>query len=50
MVVSLRVDIRGTENSQGIFSDESSYQELHDGLQILEWIEKQSRSSGKIVS
>ncbi|CAF1082531.1 unnamed protein product [Rotaria sordida] len=47
--VSIRVDIRGTGNSQGIFDDEYSEQELSDGLKILEWIQNQKWSNGKVV-
>ncbi|CAF4835932.1 unnamed protein product [Rotaria sp. Silwood1] len=47
--VSIRVDIRGTGNSQGIFDDEYSEQEQSDGLKILKWIEKQEWSNGKVV-
>ncbi|CAF4673782.1 unnamed protein product, partial [Rotaria socialis] len=48
--VSLRVDIRGTGNLQGIFDDEYSEQELSDGLKILEWIQNQTWSNGKNLS
>jgi predicted acyl esterase len=47
--VSIRVDIRGTGNSQGLFDDEYSDQEQSDGLKILEWIEKQKWSNGKVI-
>ncbi|CAM2722027.1 unnamed protein product [Rotaria socialis] len=47
--VSLRVDIRGTGNSQGIFDDEYSEQELSDGLKILDWIQNQTWSNGKTI-
>jgi len=46
---ALRVDIRGTGNSEGLFNDEYSTQEQSDALEILEWIEKQSWSNGKVV-
>lgn len=48
--VSLRVDIRGSGNSQGHFDDEYSVQELSDALEILQWIDKQSWSNGKVGS
>lgn len=48
--VSLRVDRRGTGNSQGSFDDEYSEQEQTDGLQILQWIDKQIWSNGKVFS
>ncbi|CAF3562233.1 unnamed protein product [Adineta steineri] len=47
--VSLRVDIRGTGNSQGIFDDEYSHQEHTDMLQTLQWIQNQIWSNGKVV-
>ncbi|CAF3607308.1 unnamed protein product [Rotaria sp. Silwood1] len=47
--VSIRVDIRGTGNSQGVFDDEYSEQELSDGLKILDWIQNQTWSNGKVV-
>ncbi|CAF2658716.1 unnamed protein product [Rotaria sp. Silwood2] len=47
--VSIRVDIRGTGNSQGIFGDEYSEEELSDGLKILDWIQNQTWSNGKVV-
>ena len=64
--VSIRVDIRGTGNSQGfrfhiftyfhclffssgLFDDEYSEQELSDGLKILQWIENQKWSNGKVI-
>src|SRR3954452_13738273 len=34
--VGVRVDIRGTGNSDGICVDESSEQELADGLEVIE--------------
>lgn len=33
---------------KGIFDDEYSQQELSDGLKILEWIQNQSWSNGKV--
>lgn len=33
----------------GLFDDEYSFQEQSDGLQILEWIGKQTWSNGKVV-
>lgn len=46
--VSCRVDRRGTGNSQGLFDDEYSLEEQSDGLQILQWIEQQIWSNGKV--
>ncbi|CAF4053184.1 unnamed protein product, partial [Rotaria sordida] len=47
--VSVRIDIRGSGNSEGIFDDEYSYQERADCTEILEWIAEQTWSNGKIV-
>jgi predicted acyl esterase len=47
--VSLRVDMRGSGNSEGIFKDEYTFQEQSDGLEILHWIENQSWSNGKVI-
>ncbi|WP_028783923.1 CocE/NonD family hydrolase [Thalassobacillus devorans] len=43
---SIRVDIRGTGNSDGILLDEYTKQEQDDALDILTWIEKQPWSTG----
>ncbi|MFP4033745.1 MAG: CocE/NonD family hydrolase, partial [Desulfococcaceae bacterium] len=43
----LRVDIRGSGDSEGVLADEYLAGELEDGLRILEWIEKQPWSDGK---
>ncbi|CAF1350537.1 unnamed protein product [Rotaria sordida] len=47
--VSVRIDIRGSGNSEGIFDDEYSCQEQADCTEILEWIAEQTWSNGKIV-
>ncbi|MGM0771849.1 MAG: CocE/NonD family hydrolase [Halobacteriota archaeon] len=44
----LRVDLRGSGDSEGILSDEYLQQELDDGLEILKWAAKQSWCTGKI--
>ena len=46
--VAIRVDRRGTGNSQGFFDDEYSQQEIKDGLNILQWIQQQSWSNRKV--
>jgi len=45
---ALRVDIRGSGNSEGVLHDEYLKQEHEDALEILSWIEKQSWCSGNI--
>jgi hypothetical protein len=34
---------------KGLFDDEYSSQEQSDGLQILQWIDKQTWSNGKVI-
>jgi uncharacterized protein len=46
--VGVRVDIRGTGNSDGICSDEYSEQELVDGLEVIAWIAAQPWCDGKV--
>jgi len=43
----VRVDIRGTGNSEGILYDEYLKQEQDDALEILDWIEAQPWCSGE---
>ncbi|RSK32629.1 CocE/NonD family hydrolase [Bhargavaea beijingensis] len=45
---SIRVDIRGTGDSDGILYDEYLKQEQDDALEILEWIEQQPWSTGSV--
>ena len=42
----VRVDIRGSGNSEGILTDEYLQQELDDGLDILAWIAAQPWCDG----
>lgn len=44
----LRVDLRGSGDSEGILRDEYLQQELDDGLEILRWIAVQSWSDGSV--
>ena len=46
--VGVRVDIRGTGNSDGICKDEYSEQELLDGLEVIAWIADQPWCDGKV--
>jgi putative CocE/NonD family hydrolase len=44
----VRVDLRGSGESDGILTDEYLEQELQDGVEILQWIAKQTWCSGQI--
>jgi putative CocE/NonD family hydrolase len=44
----VRVDIRGTGESDGLLSDEYSQQELDDALEVIEWLAAQSWCSGAV--
>ncbi|MBP1908288.1 CocE/NonD family hydrolase [Methanolobus bombayensis] len=44
----LRVDLRGSGDSEGILKDEYLNQELKDGIDILKWTAAQSWCTGKI--
>ncbi len=44
----LRVDARGCGDSEGLFDDEYSEQELQDGVDIIHWIAKQPWCNGKL--
>jgi uncharacterized protein len=45
---SVRVDIRGSGESEGVLSDEYSRQELDDGLEVIAWLAAQSWCSGAV--
>ncbi|MGJ9382079.1 CocE/NonD family hydrolase [Salipaludibacillus sp. CF4.18] len=45
---SIRVDIRGAGDSDGILLDEYLKQEQDDALEVLDWIEKQPWSTGSV--
>jgi len=45
---AVRVDLRGSGDSEGILRDEYLQQELDDGLEILKWIAAQPWCSGEI--
>jgi putative CocE/NonD family hydrolase len=47
-VAFVRVDIRGTGNSEGVKDDEYSVPELDDGVQIIAWLARQSWSNGSV--
>ena len=44
----LRVDLRGSGDSQGILSDEYLPRELEDGVEIIRWISEQPWCSGEV--
>ncbi len=44
----VRVDIRGTGNSEGVIVDEYDVPELNDGLQVIAWLARQSWSNGSV--
>ena len=45
---SIRVDIRGNGDSQGIMLDEYTSQELNDAVEVINWLAKQPWCSGKV--
>lgn len=45
---SVRVDIRGTGSSEGLFDDEYSPAELDDGIAVIEWLAAQPWCTGKV--
>ncbi len=45
---SIRVDIRGTGDSEGVYTDEYSESELSDGEAVLDWIAAQPWSTGDV--
>ena len=46
--VCIRIDMRGTGDSDGIMFDEYLPQEIEDGLEIINWITKQKWSDGNV--
>lgn len=44
----VRVDIRGTGDSEGVIHDEYSDQELQDAVDAIDWLAQQSWSTGKV--
>ncbi|MFK4067565.1 CocE/NonD family hydrolase [Streptomyces sp. NPDC029674] len=45
---SVRVDVRGHGNSEGLPTDEYSAQELADGVEVVHWLAAQPWSTGKV--
>lgn len=46
--VAIRVDLRGSGASEGVLTDEYLPQELDDGVEILNWLEKQPWCDGNV--
>ncbi len=44
----VRVDLRGSGDSDGVLEDEYLQQELDDGIAILEWLERQPWCNGRV--
>jgi hypothetical protein len=44
---SIRVDIRGTGESEGLLADEYTKQEQDDGCEVIDWISKQPWCGGR---
>jgi uncharacterized protein len=47
-VAFVRVDIRGTGNSEGVMVDEYNVPELTDGVQVIAWLAAQPWSNGSV--
>lgn len=45
---AVRVDVRGSGDSDGVLSDEYSQQELDDGLEVIAWLAAQPWCSGAV--
>lgn len=46
--VSVRVDVRGSGNSDGTLTDEYSEQEIVDGVAVIEWLARQPWCNGRV--
>ena len=45
---AVRVDVRGTGDSEGLMLDEYDLPELHDGVAVVAWLARQSWCNGKV--
>jgi hypothetical protein len=45
---SVRVDLRGSGDSEGVLQDEYLQQELDDGVEVLHWLAQQSWCNGRV--
>ncbi|MCP5087113.1 MAG: CocE/NonD family hydrolase [Rhodobacteraceae bacterium] len=46
--VCVRVDMRGCGDSEGLFDDEYSEQEISDGIEVVNWLASQDWCSGQV--
>ncbi len=46
--ISVRVDIRGSGESEGVLTDEYTKQEQDDAIEIIEWLQHQPWCNGKV--
>jgi putative CocE/NonD family hydrolase len=46
--ISLRIDIRGSGDSEGVLHDEYLQRELEDGIEIINWLADQQWCSGEV--
>lgn len=46
--VSVRVDLRGSGDSEGVMGDEYSPQELSDAVEVIDWLAEQSWCDGNV--
>ena len=46
--VCIRVDVRGSGDSEGILTDEYTAQELEDGYHVVEWVARQRWCNGRV--
>lgn len=44
----IRVDLRGSGDSEGVLTDEYLQQELDDGVEVIQWLSEQSWCSGNV--
>ena len=44
----VRVDLRGSGDSEGVLEDEYLQQELDDGVEVIEWISRQQWCTGRV--
>lgn len=45
---AVRVDLRGSGDSEGLLDDEYTPQEMQDGLSVIDWISRQAWCSGNV--
>ena len=46
--VCVRVDMRGSGDSEGLYFDEYTSQEVEDGAEVINWLAKQAWCNGKV--